>query len=156
MSQATMRPTTADRSAISCPIVSLQPKAAVLLIEDESAGLAMLVEVLERAGYVCACCSSAEAAMSNAQSFAPDLIIAATNLAGVNGVTLCEGLQKLDGLTDTPVLYLSRTQVPDIIRRGHSCGASYHLRQPFDPEVLLELVGKALHANRFHPASDCN
>jgi DNA-binding NarL/FixJ family response regulator len=34
--------------------------------------------------------------------------------------------------------------LPDIVRRSHEAGAAYYLRKPFDPEVLIELVSKAL------------
>jgi len=43
-----------------------------------------------------------------------------------------------------PVMFLSGAQIPDIIRRSHAAGGTYYLRKPFDPEVLLELIQKAL------------
>ena len=33
---------------------------------------------------------------------------------------------------------------PRLVRRSHAAGGSYYLRKPFDPEVLIELVSKAL------------
>ena len=50
----------------------------------------------------------------------------------------------MPGNEDVPVLYVSNSQAPDIIRRSHDAGGAYYLRKPFDPEVLIELVGKAL------------
>jgi DNA-binding NarL/FixJ family response regulator len=47
-------------------------------------------------------------------------------------------------MQDVPVMFVSRTQLPDIIRRSHDAGAAYYLRKPLDPEVLTELVSKAL------------
>jgi hypothetical protein len=47
-----------------------------------------------------------------------------------------------------PVMFFSGTQIPDIIRRSDSAGASYYLRKPCEAEVLLELIGKALEAAR--------
>jgi CheY-like chemotaxis protein len=41
-------------------------------------------------------------------------------------------------------MFLSGAQIPDIIRRSHAAGGTYYLRKPFDPEVLVELVQKAL------------
>ena len=41
-------------------------------------------------------------------------------------------------------MFLSATQIPDIIRRSHDAGGAYHVRKPFDPDVLTELVDKAL------------
>ncbi|MBI2479174.1 MAG: response regulator [Planctomycetia bacterium] len=48
------------------------------------------------------------------------------------------------GQEDVPVLFVSSAQMPDIIRRTHDAGGTYYLRKPFDPDVLIELVGKAL------------
>ena len=42
-------------------------------------------------------------------------------------------------------MYFSGTQTPDIIRRS---GATYSLRKPLDPDVLLELIDQALDLPR--------
>jgi DNA-binding NarL/FixJ family response regulator len=41
-------------------------------------------------------------------------------------------------------MFVSSQQLPDIVRRSYEAGAAYYLRKPFDPEVLIELVSKAL------------
>ena len=53
-------------------------------------------------------------------------------------------MRRLPGMQDVPVMFISRTQLPDIVRRSHEAGAAYYLRKPLDPEVLVDLVGKAL------------
>jgi DNA-binding NarL/FixJ family response regulator len=47
-------------------------------------------------------------------------------------------------MEDVPMMFVSATQLPDIVRRSHDAGGAYYLRKPLDPEVLVELVGKAL------------
>ncbi len=47
-------------------------------------------------------------------------------------------------MSDVPLMFISSSQRPDIIRRTHEAGGAYYLRKPFDPEVLIELVNKAL------------
>ena len=63
---------------------------------------------------------------------------------GDSGVELTRELRRLPGMQDVPVMFISRTQLPDIVRRSHEAGAAYYLRKPLDPEVLTDLVGKAL------------
>ena len=41
-------------------------------------------------------------------------------------------------------MFISSSQLPDIIRRSHDAGGAYYLRKPLDPEVLIDLVSKAL------------
>jgi DNA-binding NarL/FixJ family response regulator len=47
-------------------------------------------------------------------------------------------------MEDVPVMFISASQLPDIVRRSHEAGGAYYLRKPLDPEVLVELIDKAL------------
>ncbi|NQT12426.1 MAG: response regulator [Planctomycetes bacterium] len=116
----------------------------ILVIDDEPEVLGEVASVLSSAGYSCHCCGTAEAALQAARSTTPDLIISDINLDGQNGLELCEQIKQADSLCDVPVMFLSGAQVPDIIRRSHAVGGTYYLRKPFDPDVLMELVDKAL------------
>ena len=116
----------------------------VLLIDDEAQVLGELAAVLASAGYACHCCDNAEAAVRFAGTTPPDLIISDINLDGHSGLEMCERIKTDHDLKDVPVMFLSGAQIPDIIRRSHAVGGTYYLRKPFDAEVLLELVDKAL------------
>ena len=66
------------------------------------------------------------------------------NVDRESGLDLCRELRLENNNSDVPVLFVSRNQAPDIIRRTHDAGGAYYLRKPFDPDVLIELVGTAL------------
>ncbi len=119
-------------------------RATVLVVDDESDVLGEVAAILGSAGYSCHCCCTAEAAAEFVASSIPDLIISDINLAGRSGLEMCERIKENEELKDVPVMFLSGAQIPDIIRRSHAVGGTYYLRKPFDPEVLLELVDKAL------------
>jgi len=119
-------------------------QALVLVIDDEPEVLGNVAAVLNKAGYGCHCCETAEGAVQFARSHAPDLIISDINLGGFSGLELCERIKEDPTLKHVPVMFLSGAQIPDIIRRSHAVGGTYYLRKPFDPEVLVELVDKAL------------
>ena len=119
-------------------------QATLLLVDDEAEVLDGLTKILTAAGYACHCASSEEAATRLAREIDADLLISDINLAGESGLTMCENLKRNCGLQSLPVMFLSGAQIPDIIRRAHAAGGTYYLRKPFDPEVLLELVDKAL------------
>jgi CheY-like chemotaxis protein len=118
--------------------------AVVLVIDDDPVTVTGLVAVLNMAGYECHGARDQAAALTAARSLALDLIICDVNLAGESGLELCRQLRKQPGMDDVPVMFMSSAQIPDIVRRSHEAGGAYYLRKPFDPEVLLELVGKAL------------
>jgi CheY-like chemotaxis protein len=116
----------------------------VLVIDDDAELLDAIAIVLNGGGYDCHCCGTAEAAMEAARSKTPDLIISDINLMGYSGLELCLRIKEDEALRDVPVMFLSGAQLPDIIRRSHAVGGTYYLRKPFDPDVLLELISKAL------------
>jgi len=121
-----------------------QQQPMILVIDDEPDVLGEVAAILSGAGYACHCSSTAEAAVEFAQKTAPDLIISDINLEGHSGLELCERIKQHQALADVPVMFLSGAQIPDIIRRSHAVGGTYYLRKPFDADVLLELVDKAL------------
>lgn len=118
--------------------------AVVLVIDDDPLTLTGVAAVLNMAGYDCHCARDAEAAVKAAQALPLDLIICDVNLGGESGLELVQELRETHSQQDVPVLFVSSAQLPDIIRRSHAAGGAYYLRKPFDPEVLIELVGKAL------------
>jgi len=121
-----------------------QQTPQILVVDDEQAVLDEVAKVLGNAGFECRCCSNADLAVAEAESTPPDLIISDINLGGHSGLEMCERIKRNEGLAETPVMFLSGAQIPDIIRRSHAAGGSYYLRKPFDPDVLVELVDKAL------------
>lgn len=123
---------------------SFPQQPLVLVIDDEPEVLGQVAAVLGGAGYATRCCGSPDAALELARGNTPDLIISDVNPGGQSGLELCERMKADPALADVPVMFLSATQIPDIIRRSDSLGGTYHLRKPFDSDVLMELVDKAL------------
>ena len=125
----------------------------ILVVDDEPVVLGEVSAVLSAAGFTCHCCTNSESALASASKNPPDLIISDINLGGESGLEMCEQIRDEIVLRDVPVMFLSGAQIPDIIRRSHAAGGTYYLRKPADPEVLLELVQKALwmpHVARAH------
>ncbi len=119
-------------------------RGLVLAIDDEAAVLAEVASVLGLAGYCCVTASDAATAMDLALKLRPDLIISDINLAGQNGLDLCEQIKDQPILSEVPVVFLSGAHIPDVVRAAHAAGGTYYLRKPFDAGVLEELVEKAL------------
>jgi CheY-like chemotaxis protein len=119
-------------------------KATVLAIDDDPTNVADMTRILGIGGYGCHCCPDLDSALAQFCGARPDLVIADVSIVGPNGWRLTELLRREIGFVDVPLMFLSRTQVPDIIHRHGECGGAYYLRKPFDLVVLLELVDKAL------------
>lgn len=119
-------------------------KAVILVIDNDPLTLTGVAAVLDMSGYECYCARDAEAALKAARHQSLDLIICDVNLGGESGLALCRDLKAETGVEDVPVMFVSSLQTADIVRRTHEAGGAYYLRKPFDPDVLVELVDKAL------------
>jgi CheY-like chemotaxis protein len=119
-------------------------RPVVLAIDDEAEVLAEIAQALIPQGFECRTCQDAQSAIALARQIVPDLIISDINIAGHSGLDLCEAMKCEQGLFDVPVVFLSGAQIPDVVRRAREAGGTYYLRKPFDAQVLLELVDKAL------------
>ncbi len=124
------------------PFERAQP--LILVVDDEISVLEEVATILSGADFTCRCCTNADDAIAAAEAKPPDLIISDINLHGRSGLEMCEQIKQSEALAEVPVMFLSGAQIPDIIRRSHDVGGTYYLRKPFDPEVLVELVNKAL------------
>lgn len=122
----------------------LQTKAVILIIDADPLTLTAVAAVLDMQGYECHCARDAEAALKAVRSLPLDLIICDVTLHGQSGIDLCRDLRAEPNAVDVPVMFVSSHQLPDIVRRTHEAGGAYYLRKPFDPDVLIELVDKAL------------
>jgi len=130
----------------------------ILVIDSDPLSMTGIAASLYARQYEVHCAGDCAAAMKAAESLALDLIICDTNLRGEDGVSLVDRIHQLPDRADVPVMYLSSAQLPDVILRPHRHGSSYHLRKPFDSNLLLDLVEKALwmphlvksHINRPH------
>src|SRR5205085_3758632 len=116
----------------------------ILLVDDDPTALAAATTALDSAGHIVYQARDRISALRIARSEALDLVICDVNVGVDSGLELSRELRRLPGMQDVPVMFISRTQLPDIVRRSHEAGAAYYLRKPLDPEVLVDLVGKAL------------
>jgi DNA-binding response OmpR family regulator len=118
--------------------------AAILVIDSDALMLTAVSAVLHISGYECHCARDAEAAVKAVRGLTLDLVICDVDLDREDGWELCRELRQTPGCAELPLILVSREQTEDIVRRTHDAGATYYLRKPYDPEVLLELVDKAL------------
>lgn len=121
---------------------SSQPR--VLVVDDDRAVLDEAAAALSAERFACHCCCTPQEALAAAQAEPPDLILCDVNLHGESGRELIERMRQEPELAETPVMFLSGSQLPDVIRRSHLAGGSYCIRKPFDSAVLVELIDQAL------------
>ena len=127
-------------------------RSAILIIEEDAATLADVHQTLTGAGYCCRGCSDLATAAECVRIAQPELILSSARIAGVEGLAACQMLQEQERLPEVPLMFLSSSQGPDVIRRAHAGAGIYYLRKPLDAAVLLELVDRSLSKAPLAPA----
>ncbi|MFB3917348.1 MAG: response regulator [Terriglobales bacterium] len=109
----------------------------VLVIDDEKPLADTLVLILRYAGYDATAAYDGAAALSQIESFLPDVIICDVIMPGANGIETCRRI-----LAQHPtcriILFSGQAATNGLIRDARNQGCSWELlAKPVDPEELL-------------------
>jgi signal transduction histidine kinase/DNA-binding response OmpR family regulator len=116
----------------------------VLVVDDDSSIRQICREVLELGGYQVRDAGSANAALTEARRFRPDMILLDVLMPGIDGYRCAELIRSDPSIGMAPIMFLSaRGDTADKVRAFRS-GAEDYMVKPFDADELLARVGKAL------------
>ena len=116
----------------------------VLIADDSTSFRRMLESVLVDAGYEVAAAADGSLALSEAESFSPELVITDLNMPNMNGIDLIKALRSRSGFRFIPILVLTTEGQKESVQHGRDAGATGWLVKPFQPEKLLAVVRKVL------------
>lgn len=117
------------------------PQQQVLVVEDDAAVRSLVTTALEMHGYKLDTATNGEAAILEAASHAPDLVMLDLGLPDIDGV---EVISKVRGWSAVPIIVISaRTEDSDKIG-ALDAGADDYLTKPFSVEELLARVRASL------------
>ncbi|MEO7999124.1 MAG: response regulator transcription factor [Gemmatimonadaceae bacterium] len=126
----------------------------VLVVDDETAIVALVAYHLAKAGYQVVTASTGQDALEHARREQPSLIVLDLMLPGMSGFDVLEQLRGDERTRGVAVLMLTaRREEPDRIR-GLSLGADDYLTKPFSPEELVLRVGAILRRTRSAPTTN--
>jgi len=126
------------------PNMSQLTNPVILVVDPSGLDLTATASLLHSNGYDVHCAQDREAALKAAESVSIDLIICDTAIDQERESSLVDDIRSLPQRNDVPVMYICSNQTSDIIRRTDRVGAAYYLRKPFELEVMLDLVDKAM------------
>ena len=115
----------------------------VLVVDDEPTITETLVEILNGEGFDALSASTAEAALSSAQAFVPDVIISDVVMPGMNGVDL--GIEVRTLLPKCRIILFSgQTATVDFLRDARKMGHEFEIvPKPIKPEHLISMIRRA-------------
>jgi two-component system chemotaxis response regulator CheY len=74
-----------------------------------------------------------------------NLVVTDLNMPVMDGISLIKELRKLPNFKFTPILMLTTESQDAKKQEGKSAGATGWLVKPFNPDQLLQVVGKVVH-----------
>jgi PAS domain S-box-containing protein len=122
--------------------------ASILAVDDTSAVLRVLVEILGREGYRVRRADSGEAALAAVAASPPDLILLDVRMKGIDGIEVCRRLKASEDSRNIPIILMSGfTEVEEWVA-GLQAGAVDYLYKPFRSEEILTRVRTHLDLKR--------
>lgn len=121
-----------------------RPGATVLVADDDSDVLALVVRRLERAGYHVITAEDGAEALRLAQDNLPDLAVLDIMMPKLTGYEVTQRLREDPATERMPVILLTaRVQEADV-NRGFTAGADDYIKKPFSPQELCSRVQAVL------------
>jgi signal transduction histidine kinase/ActR/RegA family two-component response regulator len=120
------------------PDVHRSKRLSVLVVDDNRDAAESLAIILHEHDVRCA--FEAEAALSIAEAFHPDVVILDIGLPGISGHDLARRLRAQPETTHATLVALSGFGAPEDIARSREAGCEHHFVKPVDPEALIDFL----------------
>lgn len=118
----------------------MKDKPNILVVDDTSESLELLVRVLTEAGYQARPADSGELAMAAVAANLPDLILLDIRMKGISGLEVCQRLKAREETRRIPIILISAfAEVKEWVE-GLQRGAVDYICKPFQIEELLARV----------------
>jgi len=119
-------------------------RARILVVDDTTANLLLLTNLLTEHGYSVFPASDGELALEFVRSTLPDLILLDIRMPEMDGYEVCRRL-KADGRTcAVPVIFISILEDERDKMKGFQAGGVDYITKPFQQEEVLARVGTHL------------
>jgi putative two-component system response regulator len=108
----------------------------ILVVDDINANLAVLTEMIRKAGYIARPVTSARQAVSAIEALLPNLILLDITMPEIDGFVFCSMLKKNANTRDIPVIFVTALNSTEDKIRGFQLGAVDFITKPFEVEEV--------------------
>jgi EAL domain-containing protein (putative c-di-GMP-specific phosphodiesterase class I) len=119
----------------------------VLIVDDDTQLLALLVEVLRKAGYRVVAAESAESAMALVRELGFDLAVCDRQLPGMDGIELLEHLHRVQPMC-ARILLTGALDLPTTLSAVNRSAVGRVVEKPVRAHVLRTIVDELLEGRR--------
>ena len=121
-------------------------KIKVLVVDDHPMVLEGMRSMLVQIGFVTVSgtVSNAYAAMEHIKITPPDIVITDINMPEMNGMEMVQELKKAEKYRQIPIFFITAQENEALRKEGIALGVQGFIPKPFQPEVILDLLQKAM------------
>jgi DNA-binding response OmpR family regulator len=117
----------------------------ILVVDDTTANLQLLTNLLTSHGYTVHPASDGELALEFVRSTLPDLILLDIRMPGMDGYEVCRRLKADEKTRDVPIIFISALEEERDKVKGFQEGAVDYITKPFQPDEILARIRIHLH-----------
>lgn len=121
----------------------MRPKR-ILIADDDDAMLSAIRIRLETEGFEVLTAQDGYQALAMTRTARPDLLVLDINMPAGSGFSVRDRLAKIDGMADTPVIFITGETADAIRRDAIAHGVTSVLHKPFRSEELVEAARASL------------
>jgi diguanylate cyclase (GGDEF)-like protein len=131
------------RAAVSLCGEGPNEDATVMLVDDDESMLLMARSFLERTGMTVETLSEPTDFLGALERVEPDVLVLDVDMPGVNGLELCRIVRSDPTRAGLPILFLTGSVDPEIVRKVFDAGADDFIPKPFvGPEFLTRIQNR--------------
>ncbi|MBU1566059.1 MAG: PAS domain S-box protein [Proteobacteria bacterium] len=112
----------------------------ILIVDDTTANLQLLYEILDSAGYTVRPASDGQTALRSAKAKAPGIILLEIKMDGMDGFEVCRQLKADPKTCSIPIIFISVLGEEHEKIKGFQAGAVDFITKPFYAEEVLARV----------------
>lgn len=116
----------------------------VLVVDDSLSMRQMVAFTMREAGYMVVEGGDGKEALDRLAGQKVDLVVTDLNMPVMDGITLIRQIRAQPANKFTPILMLTTESQDAKKQEGKAAGATGWIVKPFDPQQLLQVVGKVV------------
>ncbi len=120
----------------------------VMLVDDEKDILEIMSYNLKKEGYDVQTARDGQSAIAKAADFKPQLIVLDIMMPGMDGISACQELRKIDGLQKTIIIFLTARSEDFTQIAALEAGGDDFITKPVTPKVFLSKIKSYLRRFR--------
>ncbi|MES0488693.1 MAG: SpoIIE family protein phosphatase [Leptospirales bacterium] len=119
---------------------SSKKKPMILIVDDTSANIEVLMGILGGGEYKISAAVNGKEGIEMAEKLLPDLILLDVMMPVMDGYTACRHLKNSINTKHIPVIFLTAKIQPEDITKGFEAGAVDYIVKPFNESELLARI----------------